>query len=112
MTSTSKTTTDRAGAMNNPSHPGDLVMFGILEPLALSLTKAAQILGVRRATLSDVVNGKASVSAEMAFRLHKAFGIDPDLLLRMQAQHDLARIRKRAGSIRVSRDRGSAHTTP
>jgi addiction module HigA family antidote len=96
--------------MNNPSHPGELITFGILEPLGLSLTKAAQILGVRRATLSDVVNGKASVSAEMAFRLHKGFGIDPDLLLRMQTQHDLARIRKRAGSIRVSRYRGGAHS--
>jgi addiction module HigA family antidote len=110
MTSTSKTPTERVGAMNSPSHPGDLIMFGVLEPLGLSLTKAAQILGVRRATLSDVVNGKASVSAEMAFRLHKAFGTDPDLLLRMQAQYDLARIRKRARSIRVSRYRGGAHT--
>lgn len=111
MTSTSKTTTEPTG-IRNPSHPGDLVMFGVLEPLDLSLTKAARILGVRRATLSDVVNGKASVSAEMAFRLHKAFGIDPDLLLRMQAQHDLAKIRNRAGSIRVARYRGGAHSAP
>jgi len=111
MTSILKITTESAGSMSKPSHPGDLVLLGVLEPLGLSLTKAAEVLGVRRATLSDVVNGKASVSAEMAFRLHKAFGIDPDLLLRMQAQHDLARIRKRARSIRVSRYRGGVLNT-
>lgn len=76
MISISKTTTDVLGPMKNPSHPGDIVWFGILEPLEISLTDAAMMLGVRRATLSDVVNGKASLSAEMAFRLQKAFGVD------------------------------------
>ncbi|HEX4078904.1 MAG TPA: HigA family addiction module antitoxin [Rhizomicrobium sp.] len=89
--------------MTNPSHPGDLVWYGILEPLGVSVTRAAALLGVRRATLSDVVNGKASMSAEMAFRLHKAFGVEADLLLRMQNQFDLAEIRARAKDIKVKR---------
>jgi addiction module HigA family antidote len=89
--------------MKNPSHPGDLVLFGILEPLGISVTRAAEMLGVRRATLSDVVNGKASMSAEMAFRLHKVFGISAELMLRVQNQYDLARVRENAKQIRVKR---------
>lgn len=103
MTSNSKTTTDMLDPMKNPPHPGDLVWYGILEPLEISMTQAAGLLGVRRATLSDVVNGKASMSAEMAFRLQKAFGIEADLLLRMQNQFDLAEIRKHTKHIKVKR---------
>jgi antitoxin HigA-1 len=103
MTSTLKTTTEPLTPMKNPSHPGDLVWYGILEPLGVSVTRAAALLGVRRATLSDVVNGNASMSAEMAFRLHKAFGVEADLLLRMQNQFDLAEIRSRAKDIKVKR---------
>ncbi len=61
-------------AMKNPPHPGEVIREEIIEALSLTVTSAAEILGVRRATLSDVTNGKASVSAEMAFRLEKAFG--------------------------------------
>ncbi|MGD0191257.1 MAG: HigA family addiction module antitoxin [Rhizomicrobium sp.] len=103
MTSTSKITTEPMGHMKNPSHPGDLVLLGILEPLGISITRAAEMLGVRRATLSDVVNGKASMSAEMAFRLHKVFGISAELMLRVQNQYDLARVRENAKQIRVKR---------
>ena len=103
MTSSSKTTTEALGPMKNPSHPGDIVWFGILEPLELSLTDAAAMLGVRRATLSDVVNGKASLSAEMAFRLQKAFGVDANMLLRVQNQYDLAQVRKNSKGIKVKR---------
>lgn len=103
MASISKTTTEVLGPMKNPSHPGDIVWFGILEPLEISLTDAAAMLGVRRATLSDVVNGKASLSAEMAFRLQKAFGVDANMLLRVQNQYDLAQVRKHAKGIKVRR---------
>jgi addiction module HigA family antidote len=103
MTSTSKTTTEPLGRMKNPSHPGDLVLFGVLEPLGISVTRAAEMLGVRRATLSDVVNGKASMSAEMAFRLHKVFGISAELMLRVQNQYDLARVRENARTLRLKR---------
>jgi addiction module HigA family antidote len=103
MTSTSKTITDSPGPMKNPSHPGDLVWYGILEPLDISVTRAAAMLDVRRATLSDVVNGNASMSAEMAFRLQRAFGIEAELLLRMQNQFDLAELRRHAKHIKVKR---------
>jgi antitoxin HigA-1 len=90
-------------AMKNPPHIGQVVWLGILEPLGLSITKAAAILGVRRATLSDLINGKSALTAEMALRIHKAFGPDVDHLLRMQVAYDVARIRKRSGQIRVKR---------
>ena len=86
-----------------PCHPGEFVREEILEPLGLSISRAASILGVRRATLSDLVNEKASLSAEMALRLEKAFGLDMDTLLRMQAWHDASVMRKRSDEIRVER---------
>ena len=90
-------------SMKNPSHAGDVIYWGILEPLGISITKAAEILGVRRATLSAVVNGKASLSPELALRVEKAFGPEVDHLLRIQAAYDAAQIRKRAKDIKVKR---------
>jgi addiction module HigA family antidote len=89
--------------MKNPPHIGQVIWYGILEPLDLSIAKAARILGVRRATLSDLVNGKAALTAEMALRMHKAFGPDVDHLLRMQVAYDVAQVRKRAKAIKVKR---------
>ncbi len=89
--------------MKNPPHIGQVIWYGILEPLGLSITKAASILGVRRATLSDLVNGKAALTAEMALRIHKAFGPDVDHLLRMQVAYDVAQVRKRSKTIKVKR---------
>jgi antitoxin HigA-1 len=89
--------------MKNPPHVGDVIWRGILEPLDLSVTKAAGILGVRRATLSDLVNGKAALTAEMALRIHKAFGPDVDHLLRMQVAYEVAQVRKRSKDIKVKR---------
>jgi antitoxin HigA-1 len=89
--------------MKNPPHVGKVIWHGILGPLDLSVTKAASILGVRRATLSDLVNGKAALTAEMALRIHKAFGPDVDHLLRMQVAYDVAQVRKRARGIKVKR---------
>ena len=89
--------------MKSPPHVGRIVWDGILEPLGLSITKAAEVLGVRRATLSDLINGKAALTAEMAMRIHKAFGPDVDHLLRMQVAYDVARVRKRAKAIKVKR---------
>ncbi len=90
-------------AMKNPPHPGEIVREDIIGALGLSVTKAAEILGVRRATLSDVTNGKAAVSAEMALRLEKAFGVNMDLLLNMQAGYDAAQARMRSDRIKVKR---------
>ena len=63
-----------------PSHPGDFIRTEIIEDLGLSVTRAAEILGVRRATLSDLLNAKSSLSPEMALRVEKAFGISMDML--------------------------------
>ena len=89
--------------MKNPPHPGEVVREDILGALGLTVTRAADILGVRRATLSDVTHGKAALSPEMALRLEKAFGVSMDLLLRMQAGYDAAQARLRSKKIRVKR---------
>ncbi|MCY3704229.1 MAG: HigA family addiction module antitoxin [Gammaproteobacteria bacterium] len=86
-----------------PSHPGDFIRTEVLEDLGLSVTRAAQILGVRRATLSDLLNGHASLSPEMALRIEKAFQVSMDLLLRMQAWYDAARMRAREDEVNVQR---------
>ena len=86
-----------------PSHPGDFVRTEIVQALGLSVTKAAEVLGVRRARLSTLLNGKAALSAEMALRIEKAFGTSMDMLMRMQAWHDTARMRAKAHEIKVER---------
>ena len=90
-------------AMKNPPHPGEIIREEIIKALGLTVTSAAEILGVRRATLSDVTNGRASVSAEMALRLEKAFGVSMDLLLKMQAGYDAAQARMHGDQIKVKR---------
>ena len=76
-----------------PSHPGVFIRLEVIQEFGLSVAAAARILGVRRATLSDLLNGNASLSPEMALRVEKAFGLSMDLLLRMQAWHDAVRMR-------------------
>ena len=73
----------------------------MLDELGLNITQAARILGVRRATLSALLNGRAGISPEMALRIEKAFGVSMDMLLRMQAWHDASRMRARASDIAV-----------
>ncbi|WP_216841034.1 HigA family addiction module antitoxin [Acidobacterium sp. S8] len=72
--------------MHNPAHPGMLVREYIGER---SIGAVAKHIGVARATLSRIVNGSSSITADMSIRLSEAFGVSPDLLLRMQAQYDL-----------------------
>ena len=86
-----------------PSHPGEFIRTEVLDELDLNVTRAAEILNVRRATLSALLNGKATLSPEMGLRIEKAFGVNMDMLLKMQAWYDAARIRARAGEIDVSR---------
>ena len=86
-----------------PSHPGDFICSEIIEELGLSVTKAAEILGVRRATLSALLNSNAALSAEMALRIEKAFDVKMDMLLRMRAWYDAAQMRARADDIDVKR---------
>ncbi len=89
--------------MKNPLHPGRIVRAECLEPLGLSVTKAAQGLGVTRKALSELVNGRSGVSAEMAFRLAKAFGASPEMWLGLQMDFDLARLRTKAARLKVKR---------
>jgi antitoxin HigA-1 len=84
-----------------PSHPGDFIRTEILEELGLTVSKAAEVLDVRRATLSDLVNGKAGVSPEMALRIEKAFGVNMDTLLKMQTWFDTYEMRERSDQIKV-----------
>ena len=86
-----------------PSHPGEFIRAEIIEELGLTVSKAAELLGVRRATLSDLLHCKAALSPEMALRIEKAFGVSMDTLLRMQAWHDASRMRERADEISVER---------
>jgi addiction module HigA family antidote len=86
-----------------PSHPGKFIREEVLEELELNVSQAAAVLGVRRATLSDLVNEKAALSPEMALRVEKAFGLDMDTMLRMQACHDASAMRERADEIDVAR---------
>jgi antitoxin HigA-1 len=85
-----------------PPHPGTFVREEVLKPLGLTVVRAAEVLGIRRATLSDFLNGKASLSPEMALRIEKAFGVSLDTLLRMQAWHDATKVRERAAEIQVA----------
>ena len=85
-----------------PSHPGAIVREEILAPLGLNVTKAAKALGVRRATLSDLLNEKAALSPEMAFRIEKAFGVSMEMLLRIQVAWDIAATRRRE-DVKVAR---------
>jgi antitoxin HigA-1 len=87
----------------NPPHPGRHVLKDCLEPLGLSITRGAEILGVTRVTLSNLVNGKNGISPEMAIRLSKAFGGRPEVWLGLQTDYDLAQALKKADRIKVKR---------
>lgn len=89
--------------MKNPPHPGRHVKIDCLDPLNLSVTKGADVLGVSRLTLSNLVNGKNGVSPEMAIRLSKAFGGSAEVWLRMQMAYDLAQAEKKTAQIKVKR---------
>jgi antitoxin HigA-1 len=88
--------------MKNPPHPGDLIRTEVIEPLGLSVSRAAELLKVRRATLSDLLHGKAGLTPEMALRIEKAFGPDMGHLLRMQLAYDVAQVRQQT-HIRIKR---------
>jgi addiction module HigA family antidote len=89
-----------------PVHPGSFIRHEIIEPLGLSVTSAAEVLGVTRATLSTLINERAHLSPEMALRVEKAFGVAMDTLMRMQNSYDIAKTRKRAGEIKVAPYKG------
>ncbi len=87
--------------MKNPAHPGGFVRSEVIEPLGLSVTDAAHVLGVTRPALSALLNERAHLSPEMALRIEKAFGVSMDTLMRMQNSYDIAQVRKREKEIKV-----------
>ena len=90
-------------AMKNPVHPGRIVRQDCLEPLGLTVSAAAKVLGVSRQALNNIVNGKSGISPDMAIRLSKAFGSTPETWLQMQLAFDLAAARKEESKIKVRR---------
>lgn len=89
--------------MKSPPHPGEVVRELCIEPVGLTVTAAAGVLGVSRKALSDLLNGHTGIPPEMAVRLSKAFGGSIESWLTQQMQYDLARVRQKAGEIKVQK---------
>lgn len=89
--------------MKKPPHPGKVLRVSCLEPLGLNVTEGAKILGVSRQALSNLVNGHARMSTEMAVRLAKAFGSTTETWIRLQAAYDVSQAQEREGEIQVER---------
>jgi addiction module HigA family antidote len=89
--------------MKNPPHVGGLIRREVIEPLGLTVTEAAKVLGVGRQALSSLLNGKAALTSEMGLRVEKAFGPKLEHLMRMQLGYDLAQARKMEHGVRVRR---------
>ena len=87
--------------MHNPPHPGEIIRELCLEPLNITVTKAAGALGVSRKTLSAILNGRAGISPEMAMRLAMAFDTTPESWLNQQMQYDLWQAKTRLGDVNV-----------
>jgi len=89
--------------MHNPPHPGEVIRGLCLEPLEISVTDAAEALGVTRKTLSAILNGRAGISPEMALRLSIAFNTSPESWMNQQTQYDLWLAKKEKKHLRVKR---------
>jgi addiction module HigA family antidote len=95
-------------AMKNPPHPGSSVLHDCLQPLGLDISEASKVLGVSNKQLSDLIEGRTGLSAEMAIRLDKAFGGGARAWLKLQASYDLAQAMKNADNINVQRQKPAA----
>ena len=89
--------------MHNPPHPGEIIKEFCVEPLGLTVTRAAESLGVTRKTLSMLLNKKAGISPEMALRLSKVFGRTPEGWLRLQLQCDLWKAKQKINIDKLER---------
>ena len=98
--------------MSRPAHPGQFIRMEVIEPLGLSVTKAAEILGVTRPALSALLNARSALSPDMALRIEKAFGPKMDTLVRMQTAYEIANARDREGDIKVTRYVAKARPGP
>jgi len=98
--------------MKRPAHPGDFVRAEVIQPLGLSVTDAAQVLGVTRPALSKFLNARAHLSPEMALRIEKAFGTSMETLMRLQSSYDIAEARKKENKINVLPFQGRSQLPP
>jgi len=89
--------------MHNPPHPGELIRELCIEPLDLSITEAAEGLGVSRKTLSAILNGRAGISPEMALRLAMAFDTTPESWLNQQSHYDLWQAKQKNKRMKVKK---------
>lgn len=89
--------------MHNPPHPGEILRSLCLEPLGLTVTQAAEALGVSRKTLSAILNGRSGISPEMAVRLSMAFGTSSESWLNQQVQYDLWHAERRRKALKVTK---------
>lgn len=89
--------------MKTPPYPGRSIKDACLEPLGLTVTEGAKVLGVTRNTLSRVINGQNGISPDMAIRLEKAGWSNADHWLRLQTAYELAQARKHQDRIKVER---------
>ena len=87
--------------LKEPAHPGGFVKHEVLKPLGLSVTEAADALGVTRPALSALLNERAHLSPEMALRIEKAFGVSMETLMRMQARYELGKAREHEADLAV-----------
>lgn len=97
---------DQGTRMETPAHPGSFVKHEVLKAHGLSVTEAADVLGITRPALSALVNERAHLSPDMAIRIEKAFGLSMETLMRMQNNYDIALARKREGDIKVAPFKG------
>ena len=97
---------DDNARLKEPAHPGGFVKHEVLKPHGLSVTEAAEVLGVTRPALSALLNERAHLSPEMALRIEKAFGVSMETLMRMQNSYDIAQARKREVEITVAPFKG------
>jgi antitoxin HigA-1 len=93
--------------MKNPPHPGGVLRRQVIDPLGLTVTQAAKVLGVSRPAISNLLNQRVALSPEMAVRFEKAFGADMETLLGLQHAYDVALARKAAPAISVGRYRAT-----
>ena len=98
--------------MKNPPHPGEIIRDLCIKPLGLTVTQAAEGLGVTRKTLSLLLNGHAGISPEMALRLSQSFGRSPESWLQLQMQYDLAQVRRTTKDMRTKRFYDAAGQQP
>ena len=89
-------TTDKSARMANPAHPGEILRDLYLEPMNVTITEAAEALGVSRKHVSAIVNGRASVTPDMAMRLAVVFATEPETWVNLQAQYDLWDVSRKA----------------